>query len=76
MKTPLTEWPQVATYYVVGKNDHAIRPEWSRQAAREQLGIEAIEVDSDHSPFLSRPADLADILVGIAEGNYPAGHGR
>jgi hypothetical protein len=33
--------------------------------SREQLGVEPIELDGRHSPFLSRPADLADVLRGV-----------
>jgi pimeloyl-ACP methyl ester carboxylesterase len=66
--TPLESWPDVPASYVLGTEDRAVRPEWSRRAARERLGVEPIELDgSDHSPFLSRPAELADVLVSLAE---------
>ena len=74
--TSLKAWPDVAAYSVIGSEDHAVRPDWSRRAAREILGVDAIELPTDHSPFLSAPAALAAILVGIAEGRYPAGRGR
>jgi hypothetical protein len=33
--------------------------------SREQLGVEAIELEGSHSPFLSRPAELAEVLCGV-----------
>lgn len=67
--TPLERWPAVESSYILGTEDHATNPEWSRQAARERLGTEAVElVGSDHSPFLSRPAELASVLVALATG--------
>jgi hypothetical protein len=35
-------------------------------AAREHLGVQAIELESAHSPFLSQPAVLADVLANLA----------
>lgn len=65
--TPLTRWPQTPTAYVLATEDRACNPEWSRTAARTRLGVEPIELaGSDHSPFLSRPAELASVLVSIA----------
>jgi len=60
---PLTEWPAVPSSYILCREDAAINPEWSRHAARERLGVEALELPGGHSPFLSRPAALAELLV-------------
>lgn len=35
---------------------------WSRRIAREVLGVEPLELDAGHSPFLSAPAALAEML--------------
>jgi hypothetical protein len=40
-----------------------IAPAWSRRVARERLGVESVELPGGHSPFLSRPAELAAALV-------------
>jgi pimeloyl-ACP methyl ester carboxylesterase len=61
---PLEAHPDVPTEYVLGSADGIVNPEWSRRAARERLGIEAVELPgSSHSPFLSRPAELASLLT-------------
>jgi pimeloyl-ACP methyl ester carboxylesterase len=60
--TPLTEWPKVESAYILCRDDHAANPAWSRTAARERLGVEAIELDGGHSPFLTRPAELAHTI--------------
>jgi pimeloyl-ACP methyl ester carboxylesterase len=65
--TPLREWPPAPSAYVVCAEDHACNPAWARRAARERLGVEPTELaGSDHSPFLSRPAELAGLLVSLA----------
>lgn len=63
--SPLQKWPDVASIYVVCTKDRAINPEWSRRAAKERLGVDAIELDCDHSPMLSRPEELVSILTSI-----------
>ena len=42
-----------------------IDPAWSRTAAPERLGSDAVEVPGGHSPFLCRPAELAEALVSV-----------
>jgi pimeloyl-ACP methyl ester carboxylesterase len=63
--SPLTAWPDVPTTSIVCRDDRALNPDWVRQAARERLGVEAIELDGGHSPFLTRPAELARLLDGL-----------
>jgi pimeloyl-ACP methyl ester carboxylesterase len=60
--TPLETWPAVESTYVLGERDHVLDPAWSRRAARERLGIEAVRLDAGHSPFLTCPRELADLL--------------
>lgn len=60
--TPLTNWPDTPLSYVLCRDDHAVSPVWARQVARERLGVEAIEMEGGHSPFLTRPAELAQVL--------------
>ena len=62
----LAEHPGVPTTYIVCSDDQMLRPEWSRQAVRERLTAELIELPGGHSPMLSRPAELADVLLGFA----------
>jgi pimeloyl-ACP methyl ester carboxylesterase len=66
--TPLDRWPQVPQSYVVCEGDRAVNPAWSREAAGRLLRTEAIELPGGHSPFLSRPAELADLLAALSEG--------
>ena len=64
--TPMKAWPDVERSYVVCRTDRALNPDWCRTASRERLGIEPIEIDGAHSPFLTRPAELAQILHRLA----------
>jgi pimeloyl-ACP methyl ester carboxylesterase len=58
-KTPLTTWPDVECRSIVCRDDRAINPAWVRAAARARLGVEAVEISGGHSPFLTRPVELA-----------------
>jgi pimeloyl-ACP methyl ester carboxylesterase len=60
---PLTEWPDCRIVSIFTSNDRSIGPDYSRYVARERLGVEPLEFDGDHSPFLSQPARFADFLV-------------
>ena len=64
--TPLREWPAVPSAYIFCTEDRAVSPAYSMRAARDLLGVKAIEMPGGHSPFLSRPADLAARLVALA----------
>jgi pimeloyl-ACP methyl ester carboxylesterase len=64
--TPLTAWPDVASRSIVCRDDRAVNPDWVRSAARDRLGTTAIELDGAHSPFLTRPAELARLLDSLA----------
>jgi pimeloyl-ACP methyl ester carboxylesterase len=50
---------------IVTSRDAAIDPEWQRRMARA-YGARIIELDSGHSPFLTQPDELADLLNAIA----------
>jgi pimeloyl-ACP methyl ester carboxylesterase len=63
--SPLVEWPSVDRDFIVCRDDRALNPAWGRSAARERLGVEAVEIDGSHSPFLTRPAELADLIDSL-----------
>jgi pimeloyl-ACP methyl ester carboxylesterase len=62
--TPLEVWPDVPSTYILMTEDRAVGQDWSRRRAKE-IGADLIEMEGSHSPFYSRPAELADILVGL-----------
>jgi pimeloyl-ACP methyl ester carboxylesterase len=59
---PLDAWPDVPTRYLLCRDDRMFPAEWTRRLVHERLGITADEIDGGHSPFLSRPRELADRL--------------
>ena len=58
--------PQPPLAYVVCTGDRAISPDWQRAVAAETLRVHPYELPGGHSPFLSRPDELAGLLVDIA----------
>jgi pimeloyl-ACP methyl ester carboxylesterase len=59
-------WHDIASTYVVTTQDHALPPDFQRMFAAQADDVR--EFASSHSPFLSRPDDLAALFVSIAEG--------
>ena len=59
---PLGAFPDAPRTYVVCAEDRIVNPEWSRRVARGRLGAELVELPGSHSPFLSRPVALAEVL--------------
>jgi pimeloyl-ACP methyl ester carboxylesterase len=70
--TPLKAWPAVPAAYIVCQEDRAVSADYGRQAARSLLNVEALEMPGGHSPFLSRPRMLAEVLSGL----FVAGPGQ
>jgi pimeloyl-ACP methyl ester carboxylesterase len=64
--TPLTAWPDVDRQSILCREDRTINPAWVRAAALERLGVQAVELEGGHSPFLTRPAELARVLHSLA----------
>jgi pimeloyl-ACP methyl ester carboxylesterase len=57
-------WRTIPTTYIVCDRDQAIPPTMQKQMA-ERAGVSMAHLDSGHSPFLSRPSELADLLTTI-----------
>ena len=52
--------------YLLPREDRTFTPSWMRQLATERLGVDPVELPGGHCPHVSRPDDLADILLGLA----------
>ncbi len=59
---PLPAWPDVPTHFIVCRNDRFFAAEWLRGVVRDRLGIEPDEIDSGHTPALSHPTELVDLM--------------
>jgi pimeloyl-ACP methyl ester carboxylesterase len=57
--------PTVDSTYVVCTEDRIVNPHWARRSARERLQADLVELPGSHSPFLSRPRELAELLHGL-----------
>jgi pimeloyl-ACP methyl ester carboxylesterase len=72
--SPLKAWPDVPTRVLLCRNDRLFPEHFLRRVARERLAITPNEIDSGHTPALSRPKELADVLeayaaeLGVASG--------
>jgi pimeloyl-ACP methyl ester carboxylesterase len=60
----LTQHPSVDCTSVVCSEDRVVNPEWSKRIAHD-IGADVIELPGSHSPLLSRPSALADVLVRV-----------
>jgi pimeloyl-ACP methyl ester carboxylesterase len=48
--------------YILCLQDRSM-PRWLADTVARRLGVEPLTIDASHSPFLSRPAELAELLV-------------
>lgn len=62
----LAEFPAVRSTYVICRDDEFVSPEWSRRVARDRLGADVFELPGRHSPLLSRPSAVAEVLLRVA----------
>jgi hypothetical protein len=54
--------PDVPGTYVLPTGDRTLTPAWMRRAARERLGVDAVEVGGGHCPHVSRPEEVAALV--------------
>jgi pimeloyl-ACP methyl ester carboxylesterase len=59
---PLAEWPDVPTHFILCRNDRFFPADWLRGVVRDRLGIEPDEIDSGHTPALSHPIELVELM--------------
>jgi len=61
---PLAAWPEVPTRFVVFADDRFFPASFLRALALDRLGVVADEVPGSHCAMLSRPTEIAEMLVG------------
>jgi pimeloyl-ACP methyl ester carboxylesterase len=57
--------PDVERSSIVCRDERCISPAWSRRMSIDELGVQPVELDGSHSPFLSRPAELAAVIARV-----------
>ena len=62
---PLTAWPWTRPLVISALDDQALYPSFVRACAESRLHVEPIEIGGAHSPFLARPAELAELLISL-----------
>jgi pimeloyl-ACP methyl ester carboxylesterase len=58
-------WKGIPSTYIVCSADNGVPPDWQRNVLAPRLD-KAMELESGHSPFLSKPDALADLLAAEA----------
>jgi len=64
-RCPIESWPDVPSTYILMTEDRAVNPQWSRRVAKDRIGADLIELGGSHSPFYSRPQELARVLADL-----------
>lgn len=65
---PLAAWPDVPTKFVLCSEDRFFPPDFFRRLVPERLGITPDEIPASHCVALSRPKELAEMLIGYLPG--------
>jgi hypothetical protein len=63
---PLERWPDAPRTYILTRDDRIVMPDHARYVARTRAGVTPIEIDGDHSPFLSNVETVAGLLLTLA----------
>lgn len=63
---PFEAMPDVPRVGIVSGDDLLLRPEWLDRAVRERLAVEPHYLGGDHTPMLSQPARLANVLLAAS----------
>ena len=50
------------THFILCRNDRFFPADWLRRVVRERLRIEPDEIDSGHTPALSHPTELVELM--------------
>lgn len=71
---PLSSWPAIPTRFVLCTEDRFFPAGFMRRVVAERLGIVPDQIAAGHCVALSRPKDLASMLIGYAAtpGDSPA----
>jgi pimeloyl-ACP methyl ester carboxylesterase len=62
----LAEFPKIHCTSVICTDDQLFGPERAKWVAERRLAADIVELPGSHSPFLSRPETLAEVLLRIA----------
>ncbi|MEV4735442.1 MULTISPECIES: alpha/beta fold hydrolase [unclassified Microbacterium] len=73
---PLAAWPSIPTEFIVCTQDRFFPAEFLRRLAADRLGVVADEIDGSHCVALSRPVELARMLMGYADRYGPSASAR
>ena len=66
VETSAAGWGQIPRYYIECDRDRAVTLKLQREMQKHSPCRETFSIDTDHSPFLSTPEYLVDILLRIA----------
>jgi pimeloyl-ACP methyl ester carboxylesterase len=64
---PLPHFPSIPSTFVICDDDRMLGNDWAKRVARERLNADLIELPGSHSPFLSRPQAVAEVLLRVAQ---------
>ncbi|MDG4669400.1 alpha/beta hydrolase [Mycobacterium sp. 236(2023)] len=60
---PISAWPSTPSTYFLLRDDRAVGAAWARRNAVNRIGADIVEIEGGHSPFFSRPVELAAALA-------------
>jgi pimeloyl-ACP methyl ester carboxylesterase len=65
VRTSLERWGRIPRYYIECARDRAITLKLQQEMQKHSPCRQPFTIDTDHSPFLSTPEQLADLLLRI-----------
>lgn len=65
VETSTARWGRIPRYYIECERDRAVTLKLQREMQEHSPCRQTFSIDTDHSPFLSSPERLVEILLGI-----------
>ena len=62
---PGAAWKSIRSWYIVGRENHAINPDFERFLAK-RMGAKTTEIKSSHVSFFSNSAEVARLIEQAA----------
>lgn len=64
-------WETIPSWYLLAQEDRAINPEL-QQFMASRIGAKITEIQASHVPYISRPREVADLIIEAANSVVPS----
>jgi pimeloyl-ACP methyl ester carboxylesterase len=63
-------WETIPSWFIIGQDDHTIPADLHRFMADRAGTVQSVELPASHAVMMSRPTEVADVIVAAAEARH------